>query len=194
MIRYKKCQTDAADLVHSCDPCNETELGRVRGIALVEKGTEISVPFNKQEFESLIENGRIIVIPNTTGSEDSSPVYGPGYGDSDQRKIADEHTLSIKDPAYKQNRKFWEAAEKKEWNLLYRSETQLNHVSASVSLTAKAPIEDDIASEVVWNVEAKWKSKNKPVNSDLEPVAEFFNCHEVTDGASSASSSMTEET
>ena len=180
-IRYKSCESDASNLIHVCDPCNETELGRIRGIALVEEGTEISVPFTSQEFESLIESGALIIIPKTTGSLSHTPVYGPGYGDADQKKIADESTLAIKDPAYKQNTKFWEAAEKKSWNMLYRTETQLHYVKSSVSITANAPVEDDISSEVVWNVEAKWKSKNKPQNSDLEPVKAFFECHEVTD-------------
>ena len=190
MIHYKKCTSDGALLVHTCDPCGDTELGRVRGVALVVAGTHLSIPFNKQEWESLIEAGLLIVIPETTGSSDGgSPVYGPGYGDQDQRKIADEYTLPFKDPAYKQNTKFWEAAEKKKWNLLYRTETQLHYVKDKVSITAKAPVEEDLASEVVWNVEAKWKGKNKPVNSDLEPVAEFFNCHEVIDGSSASSSS-----
>lgn len=190
MIRYKKCTTDSAALIHKCDPCDETELGRVRGVALVQPGTAISVPYNKQEWESLIESGAIIIIPRTTGSTDGgAAVYGPGYGDEDQRKIADEHTLSFKDPAYKQNTAFWQAAEKKTWNLLYRTETQLVYVKDKVRLTAKAPVEEDLTSEVVWNVEAKWKGKNKPVNSDLEPVAEFFECFEVGSASSSSSAS-----
>lgn len=194
MIRYKQCSGNSQALVHTCDPCDSAELGRVRSLVLINPGTTITIPFDLNQWKQGIEAGTIIIIPKTIGSFDGgSPVYGNGYGDETERKLADEYVLSVKDPAYKQNVDFWSAAEKETWNIAYRSESLLNYVKANVKLTAKAPIEEDLASEVVWNVELKWKHKDKPKVSDVAPIEQLFKCFDVVDESSQSSASSSPE-
>ena len=41
------------------------------------------------------------------------------------------------------------------WNIAYLSETQLNYVAQDVTIAAKAPIEEDLETDVAWNLELK---------------------------------------
>lgn len=182
MINYKSCKSESLNLIHTCDPCNVAELGRVRSLALIKKGTTITLPFDVEEWRTAIEAGNIIVLPDTIGSFDGgSPKMGSGYGDETERKLGDDYVLTVKDPAYANNVDFWQSAESEVWNVAFRSETKLQYVDADVKLTAKAPIEEGLDSEVVWNVELKWFSKFKPKVSDVEPIKELFRCFEITE-------------
>ena len=186
MIRYKSCVRSIGALVHTCDPCDTPELGRVRSLVLIKKGTQISFPLTISEWQSAIESGSIIVVPKTIGSFDGgTPKTGDGYGDETERILSNDFVLSVKDPNYAENVEFWEAAEGETWNVAWRTETLLHYVKADCKLTAKAPVEEGLDSRVVWNVEIKWNSKSKPQVVAYAPIAEVFNCHEVVESSSS---------
>lgn len=180
-IVYKDCDAGEAALVYTCDPCLVPEMGRVRSIMLIKKGTTVTVPLNLSTFTASVEAGDIIVIPETIGSFDGgTPVIVPGYGDIKERKSGDNYILAIKDPHYANNTAFWAEAEKHVWNIAFRSETQLHVVTSDVTVTAKAPIEEDLESTVVWNVEAKWFSKTKPTVTPVSVIATMLKCFEIT--------------
>ena len=82
--------------------------------------------------------------------------------------------------AYADNAEFWEEVERHTWNLAFRSETQLHYVDASVQIMTKAPVEEDLNSQVVWNAEARWFSKTKPVITPVAPIATLLKCFEIT--------------
>ena len=69
-IVYKSCGTGDGKLEHFCDPCAESELGRVRGAAFIKKsymafdedGNIDKAKIETEEFWTTgIENGDIIV-------------------------------------------------------------------------------------------------------------------------------------
>lgn len=190
MIYYKTCAPDV-DIQHSCDPCDTPEGGRVRAIGLVERGFDLTVPLVRNEVQTAIEGGRIIPLPRLIGSFDGgTPVMGEGFGNEQERKLADDYVLSFRDPNYLNNTEFYESVEKKKWNLLYFTETRAHYVDADVRITAKAPVEEGLDTRVVWNAECKWRSKNKPVVADASPIIDFFNeCVEISSSSSSSSSS-----
>lgn len=180
MIRYKSCNSTVGALVHTCDACDTPELGRVRSLVLIKKGTTISIPLNLEEWQAGIEAGTIIIIPKTIGSYDGgTPKTGDGYGDELERVLSYDHVLSVKDPNYSDNCEFYEVAEGEVWNVAFRSQSKLHYVDSDCKMTAKAPIEEGLDSRIVWNVELKWNSQRKPKVVDFEPIAELFNCHEV---------------
>lgn len=190
MIHYKSCTRSIGALVHKCDPCDTPELGRVRSLVLIKKGTQISFPLEIEQWRTLIESGQIIVIPKTIGSFDGgTPKTGDGYGDETERVLSNDYVLSVKDPNYADNVEFWEAAEGETWNVAFRTETLLHYVKSDCKLSTKAPIEEGLDSRVVWNVEIKWNSRTKPQVAPFEPIAEIFNCHEVVDSSESTPSS-----
>lgn len=183
MIQYRSCTRNIGALVHKCDPCDTPELGRVRSLVIIKKGTPITFPLDLQEWQNAIEAGSIIIVPKTIGSYDGgSPKTGDGYGDETERILSYDHVLSVKDPNYAENCEFYEAAEREVWNVAFRSATKLHYVDADCKLGAKAPIEEAVDSRIVWNLEIKWNAQSKPKVVDVEPIKELFNCHEVVAG------------
>lgn len=181
MIVYKQCATDETALTHSCSPCLDAEFGRVRSVCLIEEGTVIAIPFDLAAWTASVEAGDIIIVADTSGTYDGgTPKMGAGYGNSKERKLGADYVLAAKDQGYVENVDFWEAAEKKTWNIAFRTATQLHYVNAAVTITAKAPVADDIESEVVWDIEAKWFSGNKPKVGAIAPILSLFKCFEIT--------------
>ena len=182
------CEGASGDpLVHTCDPC-ERELGRVRGVCLVDASFDFTELITKlksgtpsdQEaaatlFETAITDGKIHLIPETTGTYDGgSAQTGDGYGDEETRLLGYLHTLNFKDPSYAGNSDFYEQAEKSHWKLMWRTETLLHFVSEPAGIQAIAPVEADLTSAVVWDVTATWKSKKKPAIAPLSALKKYF--------------------
>lgn len=172
-------------IIHTCDPCGR-ELGRVRGVALVDGSVNLTELIdalkngtNEQNaqtlFETLIEAGQIHLISETTGTFDGGAAQtGDGYGDAENRLLGYLYTLSFKDPSYSGNKDFYERAENGHWKLIWRTETLLHFSDKPANIQAIAPVEQDLTSAVAWNVTATWKSKNKPDIAPLEPLAKYF--------------------
>lgn len=180
MIVYKDCDTTGAELVHTCDACQTVEMGRIRTLFLIKKGTKITFPLTKTEWTAAIEAGNIIAIPNVKGSSDGgSPITADGYGDASERLLGYDYTLNISDPAYKDNTDFYEAAEKETWNVAYCTETLLHYTNEDVKLKATDPIETGTDSEVVWNLELKWRSKHKTVKAAKAEISDLLRCFEL---------------
>jgi len=180
MITYKVCESEIGALTHECDACASTELGNIRSFALIKAGTVLPSPATLIAWTALIESGDIIIIPESRGTFDGgAPKMGAGYGDEKERLLGHDYVLAVKDPAYKQNSPFWSAVEKEKWNLAWRTETQLSVVKAKATITAKAPVTEDIEAEVVWEVEAKWFSQEKPVISDAAELMPLFACFDL---------------
>lgn len=179
-------------LIHVCDPCGR-ELGRVRGVALVDGSVNLTelIDALKNEasdqaqtlFEGLIEAGQLHLISETTGTFDGGAAQtGDGYGDAENRLLGYLYTLSFKDPSFSGNKAFYESAESTHWKVIWRTETLLHFADKPANIQAIAPVEQDLTSAVVWNVTATWKSKNKPDIAPLEPLAKYFEgCWERTE-------------
>lgn len=174
-------------LVHVCDPCGR-ELGRVRGVVLFDGSYDLttlkqklasSVPADAAEaatlFEQAIIDGNAHLISETNGSFDGGAAQtGDGYGDEESRLLGYLYTLTYKDPSYASNKEFYEKAEKEHWIPAWRTETLLHFADKPAGIQAIAPVEEDLTSAVAWNVNATWKSKNKPDIVPLEPLKKYF--------------------
>lgn len=172
---YKTCVDGSFDEAYTCDPCFTAENGNVRSLVLIRKGTAIAFPLVKFDWELQVGLGNIFIMPETRGSFDGgTPKYITGYGSVKEKKVGDDYVLSVKDPNYVNNVAFYQEAEKHLWNIAYLSETQLNYVAQDVTITAKAPIEEDLETDVAWNLELKWFSKIKPVTAAYAPIASLF--------------------
>lgn len=183
MIKYKECDSTGSKLIHSCNACQETEMGRIRTLFLIKPGTKITIPLSAEEWNTAIEEGSIIAIPNVKGSSDGgSAITADGYGDKTERLLGYDYTLTISDPAYKDNSEFYQEAEKETWNVAYCTETLLHYTDQEVSLKATEAIEEGTDSEVVWSVELKFRTKDKPVKTEKSPIASLLRCFEITGG------------
>jgi len=176
------CETNEEDLVYTCDPCNVTELGGIRSLMLVKKGTTIAVPLTLNAVTAQVESGDVIILPATRGTFDGgAPKMVAGFGNRKERRIGADYVLQAKAPTYADNAIFMEAVENvQDWNLAFATENQLHIVSADVSITTKAPVEEGLDTDVLWNLECKWYSKTKPVLTPIAPIVTLLKCFEIT--------------
>ncbi len=180
-IVYKQCNESEDAKGYFCNPCNNnTESGRIRNIFFVKTGANITPTSTLEEWTTAVENGDVVIIPNTTGSYDGgAPKMGAGFGNQKERLLGYDFTSNVKVGNYKENYDFWEWAEKQEWRFGFLSETVVHLTNKTVTVNAKAPIEEDLESEVVWNVEVKWFDRKRPVIFDVEPINDLFKCFEL---------------
>jgi len=144
---------------HTCDPCIPKEYGRVRAVAFVKSSYEFSDITNPTEWEQAIDDGNVILIPAVHGNlPEPSEQVGPGYGDTTETLLGFEFTLTYYDPNYADNCDFYnEIKRTQSYRLMYKSSSKGHLTGTTVTVIPKAPIEDDINTEVVWAVQVKWK-------------------------------------
>lgn len=154
---------DDADPVHSCSDCEDVELGRVRGIALIKVGYTIANPLLAADWITGINSGDIIIIPMTRGTFTPTPKTGPGYGDQATKYIGTDYEVKFVDPSYNSNRNFYNTIKRyQNYRLAYKTETLVHIADKACQLLPGAPVQDDINSEIAWEVTANWTSQNEP--------------------------------
>lgn len=155
---------DDLELTHTCDECDDPELGRIRGIAFVKDDFAFSNASSYTEWFNGIGSGDIIIIPFTRGSFDGgTPKEGPGYGDQATKYIGSDYSLTYFDPNYESNRDFYNNIKRfQNYRIAYKTETLVHITDKVCQVMPKAPVADDITSEVVWEVNVKWSSNNEP--------------------------------
>lgn len=179
-ISYKTCAPEVP-VSHFCDPCVDSEKGGVRSFFLVKEGSYITLESTEAEWTAAIQSGNVIIVADTRGTYDGgTPKMGAGFGDIKERVIGYDHVLAVKEPNYAQNSAFWEWAEKVKWRFGFRTDTLVHLSDAVGTLSAKAPVEEDNESEVIWNIEAKWFDKDKIKVAPVAPLKTLFRCYEVT--------------
>lgn len=168
------CNTAVPD--HFCDPCEATEHGRVRSVAFIKKSFSFSDPTNPTEWTAGIDSKDIIIIPEVLGSFDGgAPVESSGYGDQQSKLTGYNLSLQFKDPNYKENADFYNAIKfSREYKVAYRTETQTHISTNTVSVLPKNPVAEDLTSEVVWDVEAKFSQGDLP--EPFNTPAGVFEC------------------
>lgn len=157
------CETEVPD--HVCDPCETLEKGRVSSVALITDPTfEFLDVTDPTEWIAGIESGAITVIPEVVGSFDGgTEVEGPGYGRQSTKLISYDFVLNFRDPNYKSNCEYWNAVKRlRTVRLVYVTETQAHYVDVPVSLIPKSPVTEELNSDVVYDVTAKWSSPDLP--------------------------------
>ena len=155
---------DALDLTHTCSDCPDPEGGRVRAIAFIKDDYEFSDPTSYTEWYNAINNGDVIIVPNTRGTFDGgSPVEGPGYGDQSTKYIGTNYSLTYYDENYADNRDFYQNMKRfQNYRVAYKTETKIHMTDKVCQVLPKAPIAVDTASQVVWEVMVKWSSDSEP--------------------------------
>lgn len=168
---------------HVCDPCAETEKGRLRAVAYINKSVVATIqaaPSDTAAWQAGIQAGTIRVIPEVLGSwNGGDPVTGTGYGDSKDKTTGRNCEANFKDPNYADNCSFYSELEKsRNWHLAFKSETMI-HISAKpVTVFAKNPLTENLDDDVVWDVRNTWFQK-APVCPETAPDG-IFDCFSLT--------------
>jgi hypothetical protein len=163
-----------------CDNCGEeTELGGVRSGAFILKAGLAAIlanPTTLGVWTTAKTAGNLFIIPNARGTFDGgTPVEGEGYGDQKTRVTGYDYVAVLKDPVYKTNRDFWNSIKgRKDLYFVFRTETQLHIAEATCSVAPKNPVQEDISTAVVWEVEIKWSQK--ALMTPLDVPTTLFDC------------------
>lgn len=160
-----------------CDPCVETEKGRIRSIAFIKNSFAFTDPTSPAEWQAGFAAGDIIIIPFTKGTFDGgSEVESAGYGDLATKLTGYNFQLQYQDPNYRTNCEFYNAIKRSSnYRVAYRTETQIHISNNPVQVIPKNPVQDDITTEVVWDVLVKWSDSDVPCPVDV-PAGIFDQC------------------
>ena len=179
---YNSCDTLLPD--HFCDPCPDNrEYARVRSAGFINKAylaTLIAAdPTLAASWQAGIDSGDIIIIPNTSGSFDpGDPKELKGYGDRKSSNGPRDQQISFFDPNYADNYQFYNViSNATQYVPFYRTSSLVHIADVPANIYAKDPVADDLEEEVVWNVIAKWQSKNLPAIHDATNLIDsIFSC------------------
>lgn len=162
---------------HNCDPCEETEFGRIRFHGYIKKGFTFSDPTSPTEWQQAVADGNVIIIPKSNGSFDGgSPKEGPGYGDQETTNLGSAYVANVKDPNYASNYSFYNTLKRsRNWKFFYGTSSKIHITNVACSVFPKNPVADDINSVVEWDVQIKWSDSNLPKPYDI-PEGIFDNC------------------
>lgn len=154
-----------------CDPCEDVEQGGIRSVAFIKNTFEFTDPSNPTEWQTGFDNGDIVIIPETRGTYDGGAEQeGPGFGDQATRVIGYNHTLTFDAPNYKRNCDFFNILKNsRQYKFAYRTGSSINMVDVTVGVIPKAPVAQELTSDVVWNVTVKWSSPDSPCPYDVPP-------------------------
>lgn len=168
---------------HICDPCNTNrEYGRVRSVALIAKSylaTLLAAPIDPTVWQTGIDSGDIIIIPETSGSFDpGDPKEEKGYGDTAVSYGPRTQTLTYFDPNYRSNYAFYNAMTNITSKVVaFRTSSVVNIADVTTAITAKNTVADDLEAEVGWEVKCVFKSVNLPQLHDASALGNIFKCN-----------------
>lgn len=178
-VYYGACATASQPDYYApfCEADNPPEKGRIRSFAFIAKdylATLQADPTDSAIWVTGILDKKIIIIPTIAGDYDGgSPVTGPGYGDTKETTVGYDHVITYRDPNYKLNAAFYNAIKYgRNWVPAWRTETQTHIADNAAQIIPKAPISEDLASDVAWNVEVRFSQPDLPIPFDTP--AEVF--------------------
>lgn len=172
--------SDCDELIpdHDCNPCADTEFGRIRAAAFIKVGFEFLDPTNLAEWEAAIQNKDVILIPQTNGElPDPSENEVDGFGDVDTKLLGFEYAAQFNDPNYKGNCDFYNAImyAQGKYRFMYKTSSQGHITQVPVTIIPKQGVENDLNSQVLWKVTVKWKHNLHPCPFDFpEDVLECY--------------------
>jgi hypothetical protein len=156
---------------NDCNVC-VTETARVRKAALIHKDyyqTIIADPENANNWISGINENKIIVYPETNGEYDGGiPKMGRGFATSPETLLAYNFKININEPNYQGNRNHWnKLAGSRNYFVAYCSENIMNITTKVCNITPTNKIDNDLKSEVIWNVDLKWTDFQLPLQYNI---------------------------
>lgn len=162
---------------HSCDPCEEREFGRVRSAGFIHKDFTFTDPSATTEWQSGMQSGAIIVIPETNGDiAKGAAKMGPGYGEIADTLLGYDFSAKINDPNFKSNCQFYNSMiGKRDYKFFYRTSSQVFITDVPVTIIPNTEVKNDLNAELVWELDIKWIHSSFPCPHDA-PDSIFDTC------------------
>jgi hypothetical protein len=166
--------------VHSCDPCEAREFGRIRSAGFISNRFSFVDQTNPAEWQNGINEGLILVVPFTNGEmPEPSEKTIPGYGDVVEELVTYEFTAKYADPNFSSNSSFYNTLMgNSTFYFFFRTSSQTYITPVAVTIIPKFNVANDLNSEVIWNTTVKWVSNQMPQIFNT-PDGIFDQCYEL---------------
>lgn len=155
----------------------ETELGRVRGVALIHKSFYSQIAYDPEDvttWDSGINSGLIILLPETNGEYNQDPINVRGFGYSEETLLAFAHTVSYTDPDYVGNLNHYNSINgSRNYHIAFVTETMLHLSQRPCTIVATMPVKNSVKEDVLFTVTAKWTHDKLP-QTYLKPDGVFI--------------------
>ena len=157
----------------NCDPCAVMEFGRIGSFAFIRSdyyATLAADPTNRALWDAGMSalDPTVFLFPFSHGElAEPSEKVGSGYGRQIETFLGYDFNATVYEPNYKDNCDFWNAVKRsKNYYFAYFSSSQVHLTPVAVTVIPKAPIADDVTSEVVWKISVKWSHEDHPCPYD----------------------------
>jgi hypothetical protein len=182
MPLYNTLDCAGNDEQHVHAPCpggRETEFGRTRQAGFIKSGYLQAILAGAASlntwlpiWETGIDNGDIIVLPETSGSFDpGTPAELQGFGDRPSSNGPRTMVLTVNDPDYALNYDFYNAlAKRTDLVPYYVTSSKIHIFDKPCTAYANNPVEDDLNSQVIWNFQATVISDHLPKFFPIETI------------------------
>ncbi len=172
---------EAVHICHDCPGGRISEFARARRggfIKLAYLATIAADPTLLSSWTNGIEDGSIIILPETSGSYDpGAPKELKGFGNRKKSYGPRTMKLTLVDPDYADNYHFYnEISDREDLVPFFVTSSLLHLFDTEASITAADPVVDDLEEGVFWNVECEVTSKNLPSKHNVANILEVFVC------------------
>jgi len=164
------------------------ELARVRSVALIHKSFYqqlMSDPESPIIWQAGITAGFIIVLPQTQGEYNGgSPIFGRGFGYSEETLVAYNFIVNYKDPDYVDNLRHYNSITgSRNFYIAFCSESVMRISQRPGTLIATNPVTNSLKDEVNFMLSYKWVHDKMPLEYSV-PDGVFVCATNVVYGAS----------
>lgn len=143
-------------LTHNCQPCLESEHGRIRGLAFINTDYSFSDIENSIDWEIGINAKRIYIIPDITGTCENEAVYSKRVGDLPQRLLYRNYTIAAESLNFLENCGFYNSLSAGlNYRVAYITESVLQISDNAITIISSDPI-GDLLEDRVWKLNLSW--------------------------------------
>jgi len=145
-----------------------TDYAGIVGIGLVAT-TETVTDQNLEDpswwqTQQLASPQQVYVIPNTRGEyTGGTPTEEDGFGLENTRVTGADHTATVEVEGLKENRDFWEGANRRKWYVaLVTAADLLYWIEVPASVYSRINNQRSIKNMAFWQIDIKWQSFSNP--------------------------------
>lgn len=173
--------SDAVHVCHDCPDGRVREFARTRSSGFVKKSylaTLLASPTDASVWQTGIDNGDIIMCPETSGAFDAgTPKELKGFGNRKVSYGPRTMKLSFNDPDYADNYGFYnEISGRTDLVPFYRTSSLVHIFDTEATVYASDPVADDLEAEVIWEVVCEVISTNLPSKHAYAGLESVFGC------------------
>ena len=164
---------------YTCSPCNSSEKGRIRAIAIVTVGAPLPNPSSAQDWYNLVCNDLAVVIPadQFRGGFTVESVTAPGYGATQNQTVSYDYTLTGYSRYNYLNNEFLNQLNfvTTGYELYMFTETLILHSGVPVNFNTSTAVSEDLTTVVETMFEITFTTEKGHLDTYDAPVPSIFN-------------------